>query len=216
MLRKLQLRILGVAAMSRSRLSIALSLILSLLCWLNLATPTLAQPSIDKITQTSTHFTSNTGFAQAFMWVEASVFTKTSSGGTPLFSFSGKPPTDLGVKQGKLLACPNTPNCVSSQSTDAASQIEPLAYSGDSAQALANLKSVIEAMPRTQIITATNNYIYAEFTSALMGFVDDVEFYLDDAAGMIHVRSASRLGQSDLGVNRKRVEEIRSKFAEKS
>jgi uncharacterized protein (DUF1499 family) len=200
--------------MSRPRLSIALALILSLLCWLNPSMAAPMQASMGEIIQAGTDFTPTLGFAQAFVWVETSVFAKTSSGGTALFSFSGKPPTDLGVKQGKLLACPNTPNCVNSQSTDAASQIEPLAYSVDSAQALANLKSVIEAMPRTKIITATSNYIYAEFATALMGFVDDVEFYLDDSAGVIHVRSASRLGQSDLGVNRKRVEEIRSKFAE--
>jgi len=161
-----------------------------------------AEPSLDKIIRTNTQFP------------KTAVFAKTSLGGASLFSFSGKRPTDLGVEQGKLLVCPNTPNCVSSQSTDAAYQIEPLAYSVESAQALADLKSVIEAMPRTKIITETDNYIYAEFTTALMGFVDDAEFYLDEAAGVIHVRSASRLGQSDLGVNRKRVEEIRSKFAE--
>jgi uncharacterized protein (DUF1499 family) len=70
-------------------------------------------------------------------------------------------------------------------------------------------------MERTNIITETDNYLYAEFTSKLMGFVDDVEFLLDDSAKVIHVRSASRLGQSDLGVNRKRIEAIREKFNEK-
>jgi uncharacterized protein (DUF1499 family) len=144
--------------------------------------------------------------------------TDVTSGGTTvaaLFSFSGTRPNNLGVKDGKLAACPNTPNCVSSQSpaSDQEHYIAPLSYSGDAMAAMANLKSVIEGMERTAIITESENYLYAEFTSALMGFVDDVEFFLDQEAGVIHVRSASRLGQSDLGVNRKRVEAIRSKLA---
>ena len=65
-------------------------------------------------------------------------------------------------------------------------------------------------MPRTKIVTENETYLYAEFASNLMGFVDDVEFYLDKTAGVIHVRSASRLGQSDLGVNRQRIEAIRA------
>jgi uncharacterized protein (DUF1499 family) len=69
-------------------------------------------------------------------------------------------------------------------------------------------------MKKTQIITEDKNYLYAEFTSAIMGFVDDVEFYLDEDAKLIQVRSASRLGKSDLGVNRKRIETIRTKLKE--
>lgn len=131
-----------------------------------------------------------------------------------LFSFSGTRPSNLGVKDGSLAACPGTPNCVSSQAaqTDAEHFIAPLTYQGDAAEAIAQLKSVIQSMERTAIVNETENYLYAEFTTALMGFVDDVEFYLDPTAGVIHVRSASRLGQSDLGVNRKRIEEIRAKF----
>jgi uncharacterized protein (DUF1499 family) len=79
---------------------------------------------------------------------------------------------------------------------------------------MANLKTVIQSLERTKIITETENYLYAEFTSKLMGYVDDVEFLLDDGAKVIHVRSASRLGQSDLGVNRKRIETIRTKLNE--
>jgi uncharacterized protein (DUF1499 family) len=71
---------------------------------------------------------------------------------------------------------------------------------------MAKLKGAIESLGKTKIITATDNYLYAEFTSALMGFVDDVEFLVDDQAKVIHVRSASRLGESDFGVNRKRIE----------
>jgi len=138
--------------------------------------------------------------------------TQRLSGG---IMFAGTRPTNIGIQSGKLAACPGTPNCVNSQSQDAQSKIEPLAYSSTPAQAMAKLKTVIEDMERTNIITETDNYLYAEFTSKLMGFVDDVEFLLDDSAKVIHVRSASRLGQSDLGVNRKRIEAIREKFNEK-
>lgn len=128
--------------------------------------------------------------------------------------FAGKRPTNIGIESGKLAPCPSTPNCVSSQSQDAAHYIEPLTYNSTPQQAIANLKTVIQNLERTKIITETENYLYAEFTSKLMGFVDDVEFFLDESANTIHVRSASRLGQSDLGVNRQRVETIRAKLKE--
>ncbi|WP_041393431.1 DUF1499 domain-containing protein [Pleurocapsa sp. PCC 7327] len=127
-----------------------------------------------------------------------------------MFNFSGKRPTNLGVKDGKLAPCPGSPNCVNSQSQDPKSKIDPLPP-----VAIADLRKVIESMERTTIIEQTDNYLYAEFKSKLMGFVDDVEFYLDSNENVIHVRSASRLGQSDLGVNRKRVEEIRAKLQAK-
>jgi uncharacterized protein (DUF1499 family) len=125
----------------------------------------------------------------------------------------GQRPTTLGVKDGKLAPCPNSPNCVVSQGReDAEHAIAPLQYDGDRTSAMARLVEVINAMPRTEIIQQTEDYLYAEFTSQWMGFVDDVEFYLPDTPGVIHVRSASRLGESDLGVNRQRVETIRSQF----
>jgi uncharacterized protein (DUF1499 family) len=124
-----------------------------------------------------------------------------------VFNFSGKRPTNLGVKDGKLTPCPGSPNCVNSQSQDPKSKIDPLPP-----VAIADLRKVIESMERTTIIEQTDNYLYAEFKSKFMGFVDDVEFYLDPNENVIHVRSASRLGQSDLGVNRKRVEEIGEKL----
>ncbi|RMF68804.1 MAG: DUF1499 domain-containing protein [Cyanobacteria bacterium J069] len=137
-----------------------------------------------------------------------------SSGGASLLSFPGTRPTNLGVKDGKLAACPGSPNCVSSQTpaADAEHSIAPLSYSGTPAEAIAQLKSIIGTIPRTKIITESADYLYAEFASALLGFVDDVEFYVDEAAGVIQVRSASRLGKSDLGVNRKRIEDIRAKL----
>lgn len=128
--------------------------------------------------------------------------------------FAGNRPNNLGVNNGKLAPCPNSPNCVSSQSSDVGHSIAPLTYNSTPEEAIAKLKSVIESLPRTKIITQSNDYLYAEFKSALMGFVDDVEFYVDPKANVIQVRSASRLGQSDLGVNRKRIETIRAKLAE--
>ncbi len=128
--------------------------------------------------------------------------------------FAGKRPQNLGVRDGKLAPCPNTPNCVCSQSLEAEHRIEPLTYSSTPTEAMADLKTAIQAMKKTQIITENKNYLYVEFTSAIMGFVDDVEFYLDEDAKLIHVRSASRLGKSDLGVNRKRIETIRTKLKE--
>ena len=129
--------------------------------------------------------------------------------------FAGTPPTNIGVTNGKLADCAATPNCVNSQAPASDSQhaIAPLAMSGELATTIANLKQVIQAMPDTNIIKETNNYLYVEFTSKLMRFVDDVEFYLDNDTKMIQVRSASRLGESDLGVNRQRIEAIRAKLA---
>ena len=128
--------------------------------------------------------------------------------------FAGKRPTNIGIQSGQLTPCPGTPNCVNSQSQNAQHSIKPLTYDSTPTEAMANLKTVIQSLERTKIITETENYLYAEFTSKLMGYVDDVEFLLDDKAKVIHVRSASRLGQSDLGVNRKRIETIRTKLNE--
>lgn len=128
--------------------------------------------------------------------------------------FAGKRPDNLGVRDGKLVPCPNTPNCVCSQSSDAQHSIEPLTYNSNAVEAMADIKTAIQAMERTKVITEAKNYLYAEFTSAIMGFVDDVEFHLDENSKVIHVRSASRLGKSDLGVNRKRIETIRTKLQE--
>lgn len=136
------------------------------------------------------------------------------SGGTMIFSslFAGQRPDNLGIEEGQLPPCPSTPNCVSSQSEDAKHRVEPLSYQSDPAAAFDHLKQIVRGMDHSRIVSESDNYLYAEFTSAILGFVDDVEFYLDQADQVIHVRSASRLGQSDLGVNRKRVEAIRTQF----
>lgn len=122
--------------------------------------------------------------------------------------FSGTRPDNLGVKDGRFVACKPTPNCVSSQA-DAADRehyIAPIAFSG----AMDALRRAVESMTRATVIREEGNYLYAEFKSAFMGYVDDVELLLDEKAALVHVRSASRLGRSDFGVNRKRIEQLRA------
>jgi uncharacterized protein (DUF1499 family) len=134
--------------------------------------------------------------------------------GTGSSIFAGSRPDNLGIREGKLAPCPSSPNCVSTSSQDAEHGIAPLTYNSAPEEAMANLKTVINSLERTNIVEETDDYLYAEFSSKLMGFVDDVEFYLDPEANVIQVRSASRLGESDLGVNRQRIETIRAKFNE--
>lgn len=126
--------------------------------------------------------------------------------------FAGTRPTNLGIRAGQLASCPSTPNCVSSQGQNAEHEIEPLNYRGSAKEAMTHLKQVIQSQPRAKLSAETDNYLYAEFTSPWMGFVDDGEFYLKEGDGVIEVRSASRLGESDLGVNRQRIETIRTQF----
>ncbi|EAZ91100.1 DUF1499 domain-containing protein [Crocosphaera chwakensis] len=126
--------------------------------------------------------------------------------------FAGSQPDTLRVTNGQLHPCPSTPNCVNSQSTDVDHSIQPLTYEGNSQAAIAQLKDIITQQERTEIISETDNYLYAQFTSHWMGFIDDVEFYVNENQGVIDVRSASRLGESDLGVNRERIETIRQEF----
>ena len=123
---------------------------------------------------------------------------------------------DLGVKNGQLKPCPQTPNCVNSQAVDEKQHIQPIQYPGPQKDARAHLLKLLGSIKRVNIVTANADYIRAEFASALFRFVDDVEFYFpEEHAGetVIHVRSASRIGRSDLGANRKRVERIRSQLS---
>lgn len=113
-------------------------------------------------------------------------------------------------KAGLLLACPSSPNCVSSQAADEGHRITPLTFSGDPDAAFARLKRVLGRRSDTAIIEEKPGYLRAELRTTL--FVDDGEFLLDRARNVIQVRSASRLGYSDLGKNRSRMEEIRSQF----
>jgi uncharacterized protein (DUF1499 family) len=140
------------------------------------------------------------------------VFSSIILSGAFFIGCSGVRPVNLGVKDGKLLPCPATPNCVSSQSNDKEHLVEPFRYTSSAADALADLKKIVQQMKRTAIVSETGNYLHVEFTSALWRFVDDAEFWFDESAHVIHVRSASRVGKSDMGVNRKRIEEIRAQW----
>jgi len=125
---------------------------------------------------------------------------------------AGNRHSQMGVNGGRLAACPDSPNCVSSQSADPRHAIDPLRYEGTAQKARERLVKAISGMKRVRIVMAEERYIHAEFTSAFFRFVDDVELLLDEGTRTIHVRSASRVGYSDFGVNRRRVEEIRVRF----
>jgi uncharacterized protein (DUF1499 family) len=122
--------------------------------------------------------------------------------------FSWKRPANLGVADGRLAPCKRTPNCVSSQADplDREHYIAPIAFKGTSSE----LRRAVESMERSTVIAADGGYLYAEFRTRLLRYVDDLELCYDERAGLVHVRSASRLGRRDFGVNRKRVEALRA------
>ena len=122
------------------------------------------------------------------------------------------PDHELGLTQGRLAPCPDSPNCVATRAESDEHKIEPLQFTAVPDEAFDRLKRIVAAMSGSRIVTADDDYFHAEFRSRLLGFVDDVEFRLDDSAGVIHFRSASRVGHSDLGANRARMEEIRERF----
>ena len=130
---------------------------------------------------------------------------------------AGSPPTDLGVTVGRLKAPSNTANSVSSQANrwdghpmQQGAMIAPLPLRGTSAEAITRLRTVVQAMPGAEVVTQRDDYLYVRFSTRWLGFVDDAEFWADPANKAIQVRSASRLGASDLGVNRARIERIRT------
>ena len=132
--------------------------------------------------------------------------------GLYIMSLTAARPTNLGVKDGKLAPCPASPNCVSTQAEDADHRMEPIRFTGDAKDAKTKLQQALGALPRTTIVTETDDYLHAEGTSLLFRFVDDVEFWIDAPNQVIHFRSASRVGKSDFGVNRARMETIRKAF----
>lgn len=131
--------------------------------------------------------------------------------------FSWKRPHNLGLKDGRLAPCKRTPNCVSSQAdpADAEHFSAAIPYKGAAPDAMAAVRKAVEGMERAIVIRHEGNYLYAEFRSKLMRYVDDVEFSFDEKAGLIHVRSASRLGRRDFGVNRARVEALRVRIEDR-
>ena len=124
---------------------------------------------------------------------------------------TGNRQPNLGVKENRLSPCPSSPNCVSSQSDEERHKIEPIRFTSTSAEAMEKFKRIIRRMKRATAVRETSDYIYVEFRTFL-GFVDDAEFHLDEKQKVIHLRSASRVGYWDLGINRKRIESIRAEF----
>ncbi len=115
----------------------------------------------------------------------------------------------VGMSNGSLTNCPASPNCVVSQGADAEHAIAPITYHIDRTEARKTLLKVLGVIKRTEVVEQTDNYIHATNEIPIFKFVDDVEFYLPETESVIHVRSASRIGDWDLGVNRRRVEQIR-------
>ena len=122
-------------------------------------------------------------------------------------------PGKLGATDGRLRPCPESPNCVSSQAADPRHRMEPLRFSGSSADAWLRLRQGVAVMPRTVVVSEEpGRYLHVEFTTRVFRYTDDVEFLLDEAEGVIHFRSASRIGHYDLGTNRRRMSAVRRAF----
>lgn len=123
-----------------------------------------------------------------------------------------RPSHTLGATNGQLAECLDRPNCVSSTSSRAEQSMPAIELSGSSADAIKQLIDIVRSMPGSRVVTSDEHYLHAEFRSRFLGFIDDVEFLVDEANGVIQFRSASRVGYSDLGVNRKRMAAIRQRF----
>lgn len=121
-------------------------------------------------------------------------------------------PDNLGVQNGRLAPCPDSPNCVSTQAERSLHLIDPIRYDEETAVIHQRLLQILDEMPRSTLIRTEPTYIHVEFRSPTWGFIDDAEFYFDEANQLIHFRSAARLGQGDMGANRDRMEEIRERM----
>ncbi len=153
------------------------------------------------------------------LWVVAGLVVAVLVAGQ-LGLLKGKAPTDLGLKNGRLKPPAMNPNSVSSQASQhpdhpfrAYADIAPLTYTGDGAAAFARATQIVKGMPGTTVIDEKPGYLYAQCETRWLKFTDDLELALDESARVIHVRSASRLGRSDMGVNRARAEAIRAAMA---
>ena len=108
----------------------------------------------------------------------------------------------------RLRPCPDRPNCVSTQSTDPAKRMPALGFEGEVEPVRAAILDVLAEAPRARVVEAEGDYIHAEFTTPVFRFVDDVEFSVDPGAKRVEFRSASRVGHSDLGTNRRRMKTL--------
>ncbi|MCA9902051.1 MAG: DUF1499 domain-containing protein [Anaerolineales bacterium] len=129
-----------------------------------------------------------------------------------LVARSSPMPEDLGVVNGCFQPCPDSPNCVSTQASTELHSIAPIAYDEDTAVAQQKILAILQTDPSMTLISQTPTYIHAEARSNLWQFVDDVEFFFDEADSLIQFRSASRLGYGDGNANRQRMEAIRKAY----
>jgi uncharacterized protein (DUF1499 family) len=119
---------------------------------------------------------------------------------------------ELGFVAGRLLDCASPDNCVCSVASDPAAAVEPFHFEDDADAAWTRLVDLLRQQPNCRIVTNDGTYLHAEFSTPWLRFVDDAEFQLDAQSRLIQVRSASRVGRSDLGVNRRRVESLRGEW----
>ena len=129
-------------------------------------------------------------------------------------NFPPKKPASIGITAGSLALCGNKPNCVCSLDNRPNHMISPWNWAGSEAIGIEKIEALVNSYPRTKVISKSGNYLHAEFRTSIFGFIDDVEFLVDINAKKIHIRSASRLGYSDLGANLSRVEKLRTLFAQ--
>jgi uncharacterized protein (DUF1499 family) len=151
-------------------------------------------------------------------WTAAGALALGAAGAAALFIWarSAAVPPGLGVSDGRLQACPDSPNCVSTQAEplDGARYLPPVPMGQPAIIAQERVRQILDAEPRAEVLSDQPGYLHAVFRSPTIGFPDDVEIYFDEPAGLIHFRSASRLGHSDVGVNRARMERLSLRFAE--
>ena len=159
-------------------------------------------------------------FIVKWFFIVVAVVVVGSIGAGQLGLFQSSAPTDIGVRDGRLKPPSSTDNSVTSQAAlfpdhpqRSYSTIASLALRGDGSATLGKIKTIVEAMPGARVVSSQPDYLYAQYTTQLMKYVDDVEFWFDPAAQVVQVRSASRVGKGDLGVNRKRVEAVRAALA---
>ncbi len=132
-----------------------------------------------------------------------------------LWGCSGSPTEHHNNESAGFLDCPDKPNCVSSSAINPTHRVEPLKLKKDLKTGWDIVQKIVGSLPRTKIVSADNSDIHAECKSLIFGFVDDLSLHLTASNGIIHIRSASRTGYSDFGVNRRRVESIRKKLRDK-
>ena len=129
-------------------------------------------------------------------------------------NFPPKKPASIGIQAGSLAICGNKPNCVCSLDNRPNYMILPLDWAGSESMGIEEIESLVNSFPRTKVISKSGNYLHAEFRTSIFGFIDDVEFLVDINAKKIHIRSASRLGYSDMGANRSRMEKLSNQFTQ--